>query len=271
MFPERRRALLNPLFLLMSLLLAGCPRPVVNFGVDGEAHSAAELLKRVELAESAVTSLKGEARLGVNSPQGKGSVTLFAAVAHPGLMHLEQLDFFGKPQGVLVSDGTRFGLYDAQANTYFTGPASPQNLGRFLPVVMPPAELVAVLLGRAPRLQAESPELGFDASKGVYTLTLAHGEAVQRLEVKPPEERVLKSTVVGLRAYDLLFSELEVRGALTFPRRVRLEAASAKTTVELTWKDVTLNEAPDPTMFELEAPEGVPVVELDAQGKPLGR
>jgi hypothetical protein len=41
--------------------------------------------------------------------------------------------------------------------------------------------------------------------------------------------------------------------------------------VELTWKDVTLNEAPDLSMFELEAPEGVPVVELDAQGKPLGR
>jgi elongation factor G len=41
---------------------------------------------------------------------------------------------------------------------------------------------------------------------------------------------------------------------------------SAATTVA--WKDITVNEAPDLTLFDLEPPEGVAVVEVDASGNP---
>jgi hypothetical protein len=39
--------------------------------------------------------------------------------------------------------------------------------------------------------------------------------------------------------------------------------------LELRYTDVTLNGPPDMTMFALTPPEGVPVVEVDAQGRPL--
>jgi hypothetical protein len=228
------------------------------------------VLKRVELSEGSVTSIKGEARLAIDAPAGKGSVTLFVAVAHPNLMHLEQLDFFGRPQGVLVTNGERFGLYDVQAGQYFRGPATAANLGRFLPLVIPPAELVALLLGRVPRVATDQVTLSFDAERGGYALTLTQGPIVQRLVVKVPEDRVVKSSVVGLSAYDLELSDLTPQAGLTFAKRVHLTSARAKTTVDLTWKEFELNQPPDVTMFELEAPEGVPVVEVDAQGRPVG-
>lgn len=264
MFPQPRGLMLVPL----ALVLAGCPRPALDFGKDGEAKSAEEVLKRVALAESTVVALKGDGKLYVDAPQGKGSVGLYVAVSHPALIHIEQLDFFNRPQGVLVTDGKDFGLYDAREAKYYRGPASPMNLARFLPVVLPPAELAALMLGRAPRIPPEASELTVDPQLGVYVVTLRRGGVTQTLHVKPPSHRVVKSAVQGANAYDVEFGDIADYGAVTLPKFARLSAPTAKTTVELTWKDVTLNEPPDLTLFDLSPPEDVPVVEVDAMGNP---
>lgn len=251
------------LFLPVALLLTACPPKRVEFGRDGEPKSAEDLLARIEQVEAQITSIKGDAKLFVDSPQGKGSVTLFVGVAQPSLVHIEQLDFFGRPQGVFVTDGERFGLYQAAENTYFRGPATAPNLGKFLPVVMPPSELAAVMLGRAPRIAHESLSMRFDDQ--VFVLTLQKGSVKQTLHVQPPSYRVVKSTVEGIDAYELAFSDLDGQN---FPKTVFLKAPKAKTSVELSLKSVTLNEPPDLTMFELQAPEDIPVVEVDGSGFP---
>lgn len=260
---------LSGLLVLSVLALSACPHVPINFGSRGQASTADELLGRIALAEGSVLSAKGDGRLTVDSPQGKGSVDIFVAVAHPAFIHLEQLDFFGRPQSVLVTDGQQFGLYDAQAGKYLRGPASSANLGRFLPLGMPPAELAGLLLGRAPRLPATSSDLRFDREQGVYVATLRRGAATQTLTVRPPLDRVATSAVAGFEAYDLVFSDVVTRGLISFPRRVALDARGANTRVELTWKEFALNEEPDQTLFELTPPEGVPVIDLDAEGRAL--
>jgi hypothetical protein len=265
MVPQRRTLLFLPVVLAIS---TGCPKRIVDFGKDGEPRSAEELLKRITFAESQIYALKGDARLGVDSPQGKGSVTLFAAVAHPAFIHLEQLDFFGRPQGVLVTDGTRFGLYNSQDGKYYRGPASPANLGRFLPVVMPPKELAAVMLGRAPRIPVDSLEMRFDDGKQLLVLVINRGKVRQTLLVQPPSYRVVKSTAENLTAYDLSFGDIVTENGVTLPKEAHLDAKIAKTSVDLIWKDVAINEAPDLTLFEMEPPEGVEVIEVDANGDP---
>jgi hypothetical protein len=242
----------------------------VDFGVDGAPRSAEELLARVAWAEQQVFSIKGEARLAIDSPQGKGAVGLFVAVMHPALIHLEQLDFFGRPQSVLVTDGERFGLYDAQAGRYLRGPATSVNLARVLPVVMPPAELAGVLLGRAPRITADAREFRFDDALGQFVVTITRGRVKQTLHVQPPSYRVTHSRAENLDAYELTFAGLSAFGGATLPRVTTLTVRPAKTEVELTWRDIDVNQAPDLSLFELEAPEGVPVIEVDPRGVILG-
>ncbi len=250
-------------FLAVAALLTGCPIRV-DFGRDGEPKDVGELLQRVAHAEKQVSSIKGEAKLKVESKNGSGTVSLFAAVEDPARLHLETLDFFGRPTGSFVSDGVRFGLYDANAGRYYTGPATAQNVGRFVPIAMAPAELAALLLGRAPRLDGAKPAMRLDGKLGLFEVTLTREPVVQRVWVKPPEYRVVKSRVEGTRAYDLDFEDLQAVGSLTYPRRVRLEAAGEQ--LELDYKDITLNETSDPAMYELTPPANVPVVPVDANG-----
>lgn len=265
MLPQR----FSPLLISVVLLLTGCPKRIADFGKDGEPKSAQELLQRINFAESQIYSVKGDAKLIVDSPQGKGAVALFAAVVHPAYVHIEQLDFFNRPQSMFVTDGTRFGLYMAAEGRYYRGPATPVNLSRFLPLVMPPAELAAVMLGRAPRIPADSLEMRFDDQKQQLVLVIVRGKVRQTLFVQPPSYRVVSSTAENLNAYELEFEDLATDDqGVTLPKHASLDARSAKTKVELVWKDVAINEAPDLTLFEFEPPDDIPVVEVDANGAP---
>ncbi len=257
------------LLVVLSLvpLALGCPRRV-SLSPTGEVPDARRLLELSSAASSRVASVKGEGKLSVDSPQIKGQVTLFVAAARPARVHLESLDFFGRPQAVLSSDGEQFGLYQAQEGRYYRGPPSPQNLARFLPVVIPPADLVALLLGDAPRVGEEAIRVEEDLKAGAYVLTLTRGETTQRLWLDPRSHRPVRTEVRGPQAYDLSFEDFQEAGAVSFPRRVVLTAPATKTKLELRYTDVTLNEPPDPALFVPEAPEGVPVIEVDESGQP---
>lgn len=254
--------------LVSVLVLSACPRlPPLDYGKDGPAQSGADLLERIEVSELQVFSVKGDAKLIVDSPQGKGSVALFVAVTHPARLHIEQLDFFGRPEGILVTDGERFGLYDGRQRKYFRGPATAQNMARFVPIALPPRELASLLMGRVPRIPADSSSVSVDEPSRTYKLELVKGPVKQHLGVSLGTHRVISSRVDGLSTYAIDADELTDFGSATLPKHLTLDAPSAKTKVELLYKDITVNEAPELTLFELEPPEGIPVVEVQADGQ----
>jgi hypothetical protein len=132
---------------------------------------------------------------------------------------------------------------------------------------MPPAELAGVMLGRAPRINGDLA-MRFDDATQSFVLTITHGKVKQTLLIQPPSYRVVKSMAENLSAYDLSFADVVTQGAVTVPKEAHLDAKIAKTSVDLFWKDVAINEAPDLSLFEMEPPEGIEVVEVDAAGAP---
>ncbi len=231
------------------------------------------VLRLVGENEARVVSLMGESKVRVDTPQGRGSFSMFVALSRPELIHFEPLDFFGRPVAVLVVNGDRFGLYQSQENRYYTGPASPANVSRFLPIALPADELTRIMLGVAPRIPHEQAALRIDDQECLcYVLTLRRGDVIQTLQVDPVRLRVKKSEVRGLDLYDLEFDDFKEIGkgnATTFPREVRLTAEGSRIDLQVNYRDVTLNEAPDLMMFDLAPPEDVPVIEVDVSGRPI--
>ncbi|RKH52842.1 DUF4292 domain-containing protein [Corallococcus llansteffanensis] len=252
--------------IFLALLCSACPKRL-EFGPEGRIEDAPTLYQHVRERQAQVVNLEGDAKLRVDSPQGSGTLGTFLSITRPGLLHLETYDFFNRPVASLVSDGARFGVYQSQGNTYFQGPSSPENVSRFLPIVLPSEELVAVMLGQVPLLPPESMTLTLDEKERVYVLTLVRGAAKQILRVDPRHLRVVKSEVRGVPGYDLAFEDFKQRGELLFPGKVILTAAQADTKLELRYTEITLNGRPDLTLYELTPPEGAKVVEVDAQGR----
>ena len=257
--------------LLISLAgLLGCPKRL-DFGPRGQLHDPQELLALVDQAERAATSFTAEGQVRFSVPEGQATLGAFAAAAEPASLQLQANDFFGRPQSVLACDGKRFGLWVAQENAYYVGPATPSNLARFLRVPLQPEEVVALLLGRAPRIDAPAWKLEVDREEGAYRLsaTSADGQRSQSLWVDPLTARPVKSEVTsgaGAAAggYQARFGDFQP-GPPPFPKRITLESLSraSPARLELHADRVTLNEAIDPAQFSPDPPEGTPAIEVD--------
>lgn len=252
--------------IFLVLVCSGCPKRM-EFGPEGPIEDAERLYQLVKESQGNVVSLQGDAKLRVDSPQGSGTLSLFVALSRPGLLHFESFDFFNRPVASLTANQERFGLYQTEGNAWYEGPASPENISRFLPVVMPSEELVAVMLGQAPLLPPERMTLSLDKDEGVYVLTLYRGPATQVLQVHTKHHRVLSSEVKGIPAYNLAFDNFDQKDAFVFPKKVKLMVPRAKTELEVRYTDVTLNGAPDLTLFELTPPEGAKVIPVDESGR----
>lgn len=265
----------KPFYAALLILLAGllgCPRPV-DFGPRGRIGDPQELLRLVDEAEHSASSISAEGQVRFDLPEGQATVGAFASAAEPASLMIQANDFFGRPQSVLACDGERFGLWVAPEAAYYVGPATPANLSRFLRVPLSPREVVAMLLGRAPRIDAQGPwVLDIDPHERAYRLA-GRGEAGARqmLWIDPVTGRPVKSEVLpagGAGAYRLRFSDFQPSGAIPFPRRITLESLGQKAKLELTASKVTLNEQLDPAQFSPDPPEDVTPIELDATGAP---
>lgn len=255
---------------LLALLTSGCPRNL-DFGGRGQITDPALLLAALKTESALIRTVHGDAKLQLDSPQGSGALAAYLWVARPDLIHLELLDFFGKPQSVLTVNGARFGLYQAQEGRYYSGPATPANLARFLPLVMAGEELALLMLGEPTPLPDAELGLDQDLDAGAYRLTARAAHVTQRLWVHPRFLRATRAEVQGAHPFTATFGNLQpvgVSGAGVFPRTLTLEAPSSRTRVELRYTDVKFNHPADPALFELRPPEGIPLIEVDGDFRP---
>ncbi len=229
-----------------------------------ETPSGPALLRDVDELEALVTQVKGAARVQAQSPRGNGEVQAFIAARTPSDVHLELLDFFGAPLQVLVSDGRSFGLYQREQGTYLHGPATASFISRLLPVRLSAEEVVAILLGRTPRLPVPPSAVEVDAKAEAYRVTLVQGERRQTLWIHPTSRRVLRSVLEGPGGYSLLFERPVSASGVPFARKVTFTDATA--TVVLRWneEDVALEGTLDAALFEPRPPPGARTVEEDA-------
>jgi hypothetical protein len=270
MIPPPRRAASRPppsraALLLLLLAAAGCPRGGVSPDLGADP---ARLLAELREGQARVQRVQGSARVRIASPEVKGTLLELVVAEKPARVRLETLDFFGNPVAVLVADGDRFGFYDSRSRTYWRGDATAENVSRFLPVALPPEELVTILCGSAPLLPAEPLEAR--PRDGKAELVLARGDVAQQLVVG---EGLAVETSRVRRAhpepaaqavfYDLDFGSFRSVAGVRFPGRIRLDAASAGARVELEWRqDLEVNGRLERELFALAPPRGAKVVDL---------
>lgn len=251
----------------VAVALSGCPRaPPPDLSRDPAA-----LLEAVRAAQGRVRSVRGSARVRVESPRVSGTVNQYLAAEKPDRIRLETHDFFGNVAAVLVTDGGRFALYDAREGAYYRGQASPENVSRLLPLVLPPEELAAILCGSAPLLAGEP--ISAEPRGAQLLLTIGAGAGEQRLAVGAEaavEASQLRrpgaaggGEVAERPDYDLEFEVFRHRGGARFPTEVTLRAPAARVRLQLRWKeDLRVNGPADPASFRLDPPRGARVVEL---------
>jgi len=247
------------------LALAACHprRPPPDLSLDPAA-----LLAEVKAAQARVVTVQGRARVGVDAPDGSGGGEQYLVAERPGRLRIEAYDFFGNVVAVLAVEDGRLALYDARERTFLRGAATPANLGRLVPVPLPPEALVTLLCGSAPLL--EGTPVSAEPGDGRVVLTLRAGDLLQRLEVGPGAallaSRIRRVTAGGEvpAGLDAEFSVHRTHAGQRLPTDLVARAPQAGVALSLHWRELEVNRPVDPSLFRLSPPAGARIVDLDS-------
>ena len=257
---------------ILAVLAGGCASGSRDAGghraLEGPAMDLAqELYLRAE-------SLKTLAARGAASYETEGRRRFFrfeAFVMKPDRLQFTAFDPAGRPAFRLVAaDGRLEGLIYG-ARQYFTGPASPENLARFLPLNLTLDQLVALLSGSITRpLAAGARTVGGNTELVLIPAEFPEDEnEIWRLRLsggldQPPRQAVILSAARGPANRPNLslryptvreLPRADAPGLMEpFPASVEAEWPREKQHLRLTYDEISLNPPLDPSLFALTSP-----------------
>lgn len=239
---------------LAVVALAGChlqgPRPLGPATVD-------DLLAGLAARRAAVTSMR--ARVSVKAGLAGMWTREALVVQRPAGVRIDVLSPFGLAVAVGTNGSVLWAFPPAEGARY-EGPASPENLARFLGVPVAVPDLIDILMGLPPARTVVGPVHMETTREREYRLTLPLDDGTQTLWFTG-------DPVVLTRAEEVRSSGPVLRVAFgdwqaALPRTLEVTVPSTGAAVHLAYDAVELNAGVDPTVFA--PPPATRVLPLEA-------
>ncbi len=239
--------------LLLSLAVAGCKTaPACPVQVRTDATKA---LDDHAKRQTGWQSIKAEARVTQWGRDGRIRGTVLMFLQQPNRVRFDVMTQVG-PAAVLTSDGESFQLSDLREGAFLHGPTCPENIARLLGMSVDAKNVLRLLTGDTPMIEAA--ERSMECRDGRYVVTLAAADGTtqevafsvddadrgkapeaQRLTLRRSTERAPDGKMRWEATYD---DYIDVDGQ-SFPMTVRFvdEVNDADTSVRV--KSISLNPA----------------------------
>jgi outer membrane lipoprotein-sorting protein len=255
------------LALLASLLVApACSRYARPRSAETDP---AKVEARILSNRNEIPRIAADSRATYYGPEGARKGTVVVVVEQPDKVRFEALSPTDDLIAILTSDGERFVQWERGSDVCFTGPSCPQNVSRLVPIPMRSDQLVDVLLGSSPLIEATRSEVDWDGSDGLLLLRLfGEGGLVQEVGVDPCSYELYRSVLE--KDGDLVF-ELTVDGwaevtpGARLPRELRLEMPEQDVDLKIEYRSVSADVDVDETTFRFACPEGTRTQELPCE------
>lgn len=246
-------------WLLVLLVLSACAKPLPP--VWTEQPQADQLLARLAEQPNRYQALDATARVAL-TVQGKFlSTQQFLTVERPAGLRADVLTGFGQLILQLATDGNTMAvlLNNTVPGRYLYGPATYENLSRFVRIPLRLSDLVSFLLYSPPVNSFSSAVVR--AEENQLVLVLSNGTRKQEVvfdsHLRVTEVRYFKGDTPELNVAYLKFS-----GADNFPMQIKIVVSEQETTVSVALTEVALNPVIEPSRFQLEKPANTPAEEL---------
>jgi outer membrane lipoprotein-sorting protein len=242
------------LFFLLLIGLTGCIRPPEP--VWTEIPTADQLLTKLASASGRYSSLDGAASVSLTTGDKFFSSQQFLLLQKPNRMRTDVLTGFGQLVLQMTSDGDNLSvlLKTTVPGRFLSGPASYENVSRFVRVPLATEDLLTLLLYDPPLIVHQRSRVDF--SSDTLTLILSNSNNHQELLF----DRQLQ--LIGSRYFKSGEQYLSVgyenfSGKDQFPYMIKISMPLEQTKVKVKFSELKVNENIDIAQFTLKKPANI--------------
>ena len=257
-FPKTR-SLVGGVVLCFALLAWGCaPPPERPLSVTPGLEK--RLLETLEESAGTVSSLRGLAKVRVDSGERAMRGNQVLLVERPDRFRAESLSPFGNPLMVVTTDGEKVQALIPSEGRFMEGEASYRNLVRFTGLPLELEDLLRILLYQIPPIAFDRSRI--EAGSEGYLLHLA-GSGLRQELLFDPELRLIRAS--WFERSDLLLRvdyDRFTEAPPFYPRTIDLEVPSAEIAASVNFNEIELNPDLPAERFKLSPPTGYAVEPL---------
>jgi hypothetical protein len=219
------------------------------------------LLRRLDALGRAVDSLRGLAKVRVETDGQSLAGNQVLLVQRPDRLRAEALSPFGNPVLVAAADGTELSVLLPTEGRFLRGPASYRNLARFTRLPVRLADLVSLLLYDVPVIPHHRAS-ATAAGEGGFMLLLEGDEAVRQEFEFDRDLRLLQASFFQREELVMRISYGRFSDQANFPQAISLETSDQRTEATIAFSELAVNVPIPPERFILTPPAGYAVEPL---------
>jgi hypothetical protein len=255
---------------LAALAALGCLLPscatIPQSPVIGRLPEPEFVVERLEARRLDVRSFQLQGQVDIESRGEELLGDHLIVGQYPDSLRADILGPFGRPQMSLALKGGELTVLVFSENRAFRGPASPNNLGRFLGVGLDAAALYDLLTGSPPLIKFKQAQLVTTADSAVAQLKLVDdsGSLGQVVEVHLGDYTVNQTwlrSMDGPTRLSCVYDNFRATSLGRYPSRIEL-SDNQQRRVSLINDDIKLNPLVDQSLFELSVPTAMPLEPL---------
>ena len=261
--------------LLLSLLISCTPPALLTPSEKGQAPVVAfsPLWEKFKKASDVRGTLQAFAQIDMQAGDDRHHLKAALLLKRPALMRLENIPLFGPPDFFLTLNEKSLKIFFPGKKEFYLARPRQEDLAHFLPVSMPPADLVAILLGLPPPLRES--EISFREAPGNAPRLelLAHGEKIQTLWLTSDGEHLTDMEIFapgGETIYRINYGSYRQLGNSRLPEKVTIVAEEKKIRMVVDYREMELNMAGDEAIFDLPIPADTKLIVMDNKDTPTG-
>jgi hypothetical protein len=254
-----------PLVFLLLISLNACTTiPKTTTRMDFSSPEAVLALIDGRFPHDA--SLQALADLHITSREGSYPLRLAILLNRPSSLRVEAIPLIGPPSFFLSIHAGSLRIYLAESRQFYTGRATRENIARYLPVKMDPAELTALLTGTFSPT-AENPASMSGRLEGLhYRIDMEGASKHTTLWVRTADgflERI-ESTREQNLSYRVYFEAPFREEGMGLPKKITISYKDEESgSIRIRYTDIRLQHQADPASFVLPVPPGVKTIELE--------
>ena len=244
---------------LLLIGLAGCIHP--QKPIWTEMPTAEQLIDKVSSASGRFSSLDGAASVALTAGDKYFSSQQFLLLQKPDRLRADVLTGFGQLVLQMTSDGDLLSVFlnTTVPGRFFRGPASYENISRFIRVPLATTDLLALLLYDPPLI--DYLDSAIELASGVLKLVLLNGDNKQELLFDQGLHLVGCHYYRGGEEY-LSVDYQKFSKESDFPLVIKVKVPLEKTRVKVTFSELKVNEDVDIAQFSLQKPDNISLEKL---------
>lgn len=259
---RRRTGMLLAIF-AAALCLTACAVLQKTIGPsDPQAQAVIDNLVKNEYPDS----MQAFADVEINALGKKYSTSLAVVVKKPQFLRIESIPLIGTPDLFLTADEHQMKVFLPREGAFYIGKPSAENLGRFLPVQLPLADVPFLFMGQMTR--PGKPMQWIIGARDGHVIRIDGNSGGARdisVWIDAKVSRIVKTQLFTGGELNYTFSYQDYTGgkADAIPKKIVISSEKYQADVTIRYRDIEYPVKGEEDLFNLTVPKGISPRHLD--------